>query len=445
LNLQGGKTASIPRDEIEQEKISPHSLMPEGQTRQLTDQEIADLMSVLLLNNPNDRNSGRIPEGKLQEQTQWSVERFGPVLAEAFADFSTQQWFDGGLGLLAKHQNRTAVIRTFPAAADQPTVLQRTVQLPAEPMLLRLGVHHHESGAWKLVVVINDQELYSQVVDETKTRHGWLDLELDLSAYANQEVRIRLENHSHRQQYSFAFWSHAYLYPVKSELPDMNKIAPADMEPEFVDRRKQPPVFPVEDGWVKLAPDYPVFADLKSKRILVDGQVVQNHALLEMFACPLDSGKEHESVVAVFSNSQLIHAGLLAVGAKPGHPAKFDPQFQAATGTRIRIEVQWKDENGKLQTIAARRWVRSIRDKKELDMDWVFGGSMIYKDEESGREYYLAEGGELVCVSNFATATLDLPTPSPDAAANQMFEANTDLIPPLGTPVRLILTPIPSE
>ncbi|MDP1563367.1 MAG: YdjY domain-containing protein, partial [Pirellulaceae bacterium] len=344
LNLQGGKTASIPRDEIEQEKISPNSLMPEGQTRQLTDQEIADLMSVLVLNDPKDRNSGRIPEAQVQNQTQWSVDRFGPALAEAFADFTTQQWFDGGLGLLAKHQGRNAVIRTFPAAADQPTVLQRTVQLPTEPMLLRLGVHHHESGAWKLVVVINDQELYSQVVDESKTRHGWLDLELDLSAYADQEVRIRLENHSHQQQYSFAFWSHAYLFPVNADLPDMNKIDPADMEPEFVDRRKQPPVFPIEEGWVKLSPDYPVFADLKAKRILVDGQIVQNHAMLEMFACPLDSGKEHESVVAVFSNSQLIHAALLAVGAKPGHPAKFDPGFQAATGTKIRIEAQWKDE-----------------------------------------------------------------------------------------------------
>ena len=445
LNLQGGKTVSIPRDEIEQEKVSPNSLMPEGQTRQMTDQEIADLMSVLLLNNPNDRNSGRIPEGQLQEQTQWSVDRFGPVLAEAFADFSTQQWFDGGLGLLAKHQGRSAVIRTFPASAEQPTVLQRTVQLPAEPVLLRMGVHHHESGSWKLVVVINDQEFYSQVVDSAKTQHGWLDLELDLSAYVGQEVRIRLENHSHRQQYSFAFWSHAYLHPAKADLPEMNQVAPADMEPEFVDRRKQPPVFPVEEGWVKLNPDYPVFVDLKTKKLVVDGQVVQNHAMLEMFACPVDSGKEHESVVAVFSNSQLIHAGLLAVGAKPGHPAKFDPEFQAAKGTGIRIEAQWKDEAGKLQTIAAKRWVRSIRDKKELEMDWVFGGSLIYKDEETGREHYLAEGGELVCVSNFATATMDLPTPSSDAAANQMFEANTELIPPLGTPVRLIFTPIPKE
>lgn len=445
LNLQGGKSVTIPRDEIEQEKISPNSLMPEGQTRQMTDQEIADLMSVLLLNDGNDRNSGRIPEGQVQEQTQWSVDRFGPVLAEAFAGFATEQWFDGGLGLLAKYQGRNAVIRTFPASAQQPTILQRKVQLPAEAMLLRLGLHHHESGAWKLVVRINEDELYSQVVDQSTTQRGWLDLELDLSAYANQEVQIRLENHSHRQQYAFAFWSHAYLFPANAELPEMNKIDPNMAEPEFVDRRKQPPVFPVEDGWVKLSPDYPIFVDMKTKRVVVDGQIVQNHALLEMFACPLDSGKEHESVVAVFSSSQLVHAGLLAVGAKPGHPARFDEQFQAATGTKIRIEVQWKGEDGKLTSIPARRMVRSIREKKELDMDWVFGGSLIYKDPETGREQYLAEGGELICVSNFGTATMDLPTPSPEAAANQMFEANTDLIPPLGTPVRLILIPVPEE
>ncbi|MBL8891700.1 MAG: c-type cytochrome [Planctomycetaceae bacterium] len=445
LNLQGGKTVTIPRTEIEQEKISPNSLMPEGQTRQMTDQEIADLMSILVLNDGNNRNSGFIPEGQVQEQTQWSVDRFGPVLAEAFAGFTTDQWFDGGLGLLAKHQGRNAVIRTFPVSAQQPTILHRKVQLPAEAMLLKLAVHHHESGAWKLVVRINEDELYSQVVDEAATQHGWLELELDLSAYANQEVQIRLENHSHRQQYAFGYWSHAYLFPVKADLPEMNKFDPNAAEPEYVDRRKQPPVFPVEDGWVKLSPDYPVFVDLKTKRVVVDGQIVQNHALLEMFACPLDSGKEHESVVAVFSSSQLVHAGLLAVGAKPGHPARFDGEFQAATGAKIRIDVQWKGEDGQLKSMPARRMVRSIRDKKELDMDWVFGGSLMYKDPETGREQYLAEGGELICVSNFGTATMDLPTPSPEAAANQMFEANTDQIPPLGTPVRLILTPVQEE
>lgn len=445
LNLQGAKSVTIPRNEIQQETKGLNSLMPEGLTRQMTDQEIADLMALLLLNDGSDRNSGRIPEGQVQEQTQRSVDQYEPILAEAFAGFSTEQSFEGGLGLLANYQDRNAVVRTSPVSAQEPTILQRKVQLPAEPMLLRLGVHHHESGAWKLIVRVNEDELHNQVIDQSPTGPGWLNLELDLSAYANQEVQIRLENHSHQHWQAFAYWSHAYLFPANAELPDMTKIDPNAAPPEYVDRRKQPPVFPVEDGWVKLSQDYPVFADMKGKRVLVDGQIVQNQALLEMFACPLDSGKEHESVVAVFSNSQLVHAGLLAVGAKPGHPARFEEQFQPATGTKILIEVQWKGEDGELKSIPARRMVRSIREKQELDMDWVFGGSLIYKDPETGREQYLAEGGELICVSNFGTATMDLATPSPEAAANQMFEANTDLIPPLGTPVRLILTPAPAE
>jgi putative membrane-bound dehydrogenase-like protein len=445
LNLQGGKTVTLPRDEIEQEQISPNSLMPEGQTKQMTDQEIADLMSILLLNNPNDRNSGWIPEAQVRDLTQWSVDQYNSVLPEAFAGFTTRQWFEGGLGLLSEHQGRASIVRTHPAAADQPTILERQVTLPAEEMLLRIGVHHHEAGSWRLVVGINDQTLHEQVVDSTSCPNGWLDLELDLGRFAGQDIQLRLENHSHQQQYSFAYWSHGYLVSATAELPKMPAVNPADMEPEFVDRRKQPPVFPAEEGWIRLSPDYPVFVDRPNKRVIVDGQVVQNHAMLEMFACPVDSGKEHESVVGVFSNSQLVHAGLLAVGAKPGHPAKFDPEFEAAKGAKILIEVQWKDAEGNLQKVPARRWVRHIRTKKELEMDWVFGGSLIYRDPETGREYYLAEGGELVCVSNFGTATMDLPTPSSVDAADQMFEANTDLIPPLGTPVRLFFTPQPQD
>lgn len=445
LSLQGGKTVTLPRDEIDQEQVSPNSLMPEGQTKQMTDQEIADLMSVLLLNNPSDRNSGWIPEAQVRDLNQWSVDQYKTVLPEAFAEFTTDQWFEGGLGLLAQYQGRASIVRTHPVAADQATVLRRQVQLPADAMLLRMGVHHHEAGSWRLVVRVNEQKLHEQVVDAETCQNGWLDLELDLSSFANQEVRLSLENHSHKQQYSFAYWSHAYLVSAKTELPNMPAVNPADMEPEIVDRRKQPPVFPVEEGWIKLSPDYPVFVDRQTKRVIVDGQVIQNHAMLEMFACPVDSGKDHESVVGVFSNSQLIHAALLAVGAKPGHPAKFDPVFEAAKGTKILIEVQWKDAEGELQKMPARRWVRHIRTKQELDLDWVFGGSLIYRDPETGREYYLAEGGELVCVSNFGTATMDLPTPSSVDAADQMFEANTDLIPPLGTPIRLFFTPQPQE
>jgi hypothetical protein len=53
----------------------------------------------------------------------------------------------------------------------------------------------------------------------------------------------------------------------------------------------------------------------------------------------------------------------------------------------------------------------------------------------------LAEGGDFICVSNFASAMLDVPIRSSDSNEELQFEANPDQIPILGTPVRLVLTP----
>jgi len=46
-----------------------------------------------------------------------------------------------------------------------------------------------------------------------------------------------------------------------------------------------------------------------------------------------------------------------------------------------------------------------------------------------------------ICVSNFATATLDLPVPSSQDNAGLLFAAFTENIPPIGTRVRMILVP----
>ena len=50
--------------------------------------------------------------------------------------------------------------------------------------------------------------------------------------------------------------------------------------------------------------------------VILDGYIVQREVPLELFACPAGS-KEHEAVVAVLAKPQLVHAGLLAINAKP--------------------------------------------------------------------------------------------------------------------------------
>src|SRR5262245_2336776 len=58
---------------------------------------------------------------------------------------------------------------------------------------------------------------------------------------------------------------------------------------------------------------------------------------------------------------------------------------------------------------------------------------------------YLANGGDVVCVSNFESALLDLPIKSSSANAALIFEADTERIPPVGTKVTVIFEPVPEK
>ncbi len=55
---------------------------------------------------------------------------------------------------------------------------------------------------------------------------------------------------------------------------------------------------------------------------------------------------------------------------------------------------------------------------------------------------YAANSGDVICVSNFAEAMLDLPINSSKNNAELEFEAFTERIPPVGTPVTVILEPV---
>ncbi len=164
--------------------------------------------------------------------------------------------------------------------------------------------------------------------------------------------------------------------------------------------------------------------------------------LLEMFACPKGT-KEHESIVSVNAKAYLVHTGLLAIGAHAGRPVQYDPVYQPATGDTIHVEVLWRDEAKHVVRRRAQDMVRQMKTRQPMGHEWVFAGSGFWQDERTGERYYQAEGGELICLSNFSTATLDLTVESSRDNADLLYEAFTENIPPLGTPVRLVLSVAP--
>jgi hypothetical protein len=217
-------------------------------------------------------------------------------------------------------------------------------------------------------------------------------------------------------------------------------LAEERTDPNSVAAGSDAPKLPAPEGARRLAPDCDVWLDMKQRAVIVDGEVCLRQGMLEMFACTRNT-KEHEAVVSANTKAFLVHTGLLALGAEVGNVVQWVPEFKPASGTEIDVTVEWLDDQGKQQSARAQDWIRNVQTGRAMEHPWVFAGSRFWTDEETGRQYYQAEGGDFICVSNFSTAMLDIPIASSQSNDELAFEAFTEHIPPLRTPVRLVLKP----
>jgi hypothetical protein len=200
--------------------------------------------------------------------------------------------------------------------------------------------------------------------------------------------------------------------------------------------QERPPVRKVQVGekpgvWLEVAGAV--------RRVLIDAEVVKREGELEEFLCRSKT-KEHESILKADIDARDAHKALLLAGVESGAPVRFDPIYKAASGGRVRVLVRLTGDDGKVTEVSARSWIKQRKTGKELDSDWVFAGSKILDDQNTpGRKLYLANDGDVICLSNFDTAMLDLPVASSKDNGNLDFEAWTERIPKLGTKVTVVL------
>jgi hypothetical protein len=182
--------------------------------------------------------------------------------------------------------------------------------------------------------------------------------------------------------------------------------------------------------------------DGSKRRVVFNAYVCFREGPLEQLLCRKNT-KEHEAILAADVDARDLHRALLLTGAQQGSPVRYQPKFQPPSGCAIRVTLRFED-NGKIKTVPAQKWVRDRQSRKELEYDWVFAGSVLLDNvfEKGGPRLYAANGGDVICVSNFEDAMLDLPINSSKDNSDLEFEAWTDRIPPLETKVVVILEPI---
>lgn len=181
--------------------------------------------------------------------------------------------------------------------------------------------------------------------------------------------------------------------------------------------------------------------------IVLEAQVVLREAdWLELLACTPNS-REHESILTVTALPSNIHLALTMLGLEPGHPLKSrmengDWVADPPTGPKVAITVAWDDEAGATQTAPASQWVMDRgKDQPMADEPWLFAGSRF--QEFQGKQYYLADhNGTAISLVNFGDDLLARPSLVTNDNDQQMWGANTEAIPPVGTPVKVRLTPV---
>lgn len=187
------------------------------------------------------------------------------------------------------------------------------------------------------------------------------------------------------------------------------------------------------------------------RRVLFVGEVCLRDGPLEVLVCKHGT-KEHESILRTDIDARFLHAALIAAGAKPGAPVQFvdpktgEPDYQPAKGDKVAVKVHYQ-RKGKTDTVTAQEWIKDSRSGKPMTHQWVFAGSRFVKHPEdpNAPDYYTANNGEVICISNFPDSMLDLPVEVTMDNEELHFEAWTDKIPPLRSKVWVIMEPAQKE
>ena len=172
-----------------------------------------------------------------------------------------------------------------------------------------------------------------------------------------------------------------------------------------------------------------VTVDKARRTVTVNGRVNMREGLVEVLACA-EGGKLHESVLVLDAVPHDIQAALLLIGLKPAGGAPSDDV--RPPGDPVNVWVEWKKGARPSRVRGEKLVLNKPRGRTMRRTHWNFTGSHT---SEYG---FAADNGKTVVATYYDPSAI-LNSPLKNSYDDTLYYANTARVPPVGTPVRLVL------
>ncbi len=184
--------------------------------------------------------------------------------------------------------------------------------------------------------------------------------------------------------------------------------------------------------------------DLNARRLTVPGRINMTQGIIEYLAVMDRRGKLHESVLALDAQPSLLQLALILLGLEqsewaPPHPVTRRFVGFTKPGDPLLLWVEW-DRANKTERVPANLLVYNRETGRPLEgQNWHFTGSFF------SRNRFAADvTGSVVATWLDLRAIINTPAQAenPYRGPNLGYEVNSKLVPPVDTPIRLVIEPI---
>lgn len=151
--------------------------------------------------------------------------------------------------------------------------------------------------------------------------------------------------------------------------------------------------------------------------------------------------KAHETVVTIDVLPSEVHKALEAVGLKPGKPVKGGEE--AGIGPEVNVFIEFKSEGGAFKKLSMDKVLLDPKTKAPFpkSVKFRFTGSVMSKPDpnKSETKYGADLTGTLIAVYPVTDETVCQTSLTMKEEKYLKLETNAAVLPPAGTPVKLIL------